>query len=589
MNIKLCLSVCLAAVLPITANQALAGGKYKSKNNGYEVWASDQSNSVAGAISPGTDGSFIWIWDSEDINRQLAGGGDARPVACGPENKHSKGSARNAGPCDLWDVFPPDLIEVDADGRATGNLLSDLSGFGRLHGMLADPQNKYVTANIFAPGGGFVGIIDTRKKAAVALFRVTGTNVGQGTDVRSVHMSFFNADGSQIIVANLNGKVLERIDITRNGSGKIKSASFNRSASLGVGKDQAVTAEATTFRGKNAYGKKLIGDIIGDYSDADFSDLTANNQCKENGCSAGPDAELGGRPNNVIICPIPSANNKAYVTMGGGGLLVADTNTTPMTIVGEYGNQVVNGAGCGGGQSGANMWINAGVSASGAGATQSTFSMYVLDDNGYENGANLPNFPMPGTVFKDSGNTNTIGNTAGTTEPNISGQLPGHTTRRDAHGVAVTVDGKYIHNVDRIQNVVEVFSNDDFTRTTYDLVSSDGAGSGVGPCAYKSVDDDAFFPGNDPAPDLLEATPDGKYLMVAFRGPSPVSVGHSAQGSCPGVGIVELGEGGASGKLVAVLRTTNTIDTTQAAAPGGSDYTGSERSDVHAAAVIRKR
>ena len=45
--------------------------------SGYEVWASDQSNSVAGAPGPGRNGSFLWIWDSADIEAQLAGGPDA--------------------------------------------------------------------------------------------------------------------------------------------------------------------------------------------------------------------------------------------------------------------------------------------------------------------------------------------------------------------------------------------------------------------------------------------------------------------------------------------------------------------------------
>jgi len=30
--------------------------------------------------------------------------------------------------------------------------LGDLNLFGRLHGMIVDTQNKYVTENIFAPG-----------------------------------------------------------------------------------------------------------------------------------------------------------------------------------------------------------------------------------------------------------------------------------------------------------------------------------------------------------------------------------------------------------------------------------------------------
>ena len=81
---------------------------------------------------------------------------------------------------------------------------------------------------------------------------------------------------------------------------------------------------------------------------------------------------------------------------------------------------------------------------------------------------------------------------------------------------------------------------------------------------------------------------DGKYLVVALRGPIPVSVTHAAQGSCPGVGIIEVTDGGASGRLAGVLRTTNTVDTSDVAAPGGHAYTGSEHSDVHGAAVRMK-
>jgi hypothetical protein len=104
-----------------------------------------------------------------------------------------------------------------------------------------------------------------------------------------------------------------------------------------------------------------------------------------------------------------------------------------------------------------------------------------------------------------------------------------------------------------------------------------------------SVGDDPSLPLNDPAPDLMESTPDDKYLMVALRGPTPVSVTHSAQGSCPGVGIIELTDSGSSGKLVGVLRTTNTLDNAPVSAPGGHAYIGAERSDVHGASVVLKK
>ena len=213
-----------------------------------------------------------------------------------------------------------------------------------------------------------------------------------------------------------------------------------------------------------------------------------------------------------------------------------DNKAEPMSIKGEYGNGVINGAGCGGVQVDTKVFLNAGVSASGAGSDQSTFTVYLLDDTKFET-PNMQNAPMPRKVFQDPGNTRTLGNVEGPHERNDSGQIPGNTTRRDAHGMAATLDGKYVHVVDRIQNVVEVFDTETYEHSsTYDLVSMDGQSgrSGpTGPCYAKSVIDDGGLPLNDPAPDLMELTPDGKFLVIAFRGPVPVSVSHSAQGSCP--------------------------------------------------------
>lgn len=565
---------------------ACGGDDDDDKNNkvNYQVWASDQSNSVAGVDAAGTRGSFLWIWDSADVEAQIAGNSDAAPIACVPAPEG--GGAAVSGPCDLLDVFPQTLAEVNADGNATGNTLADLTGFGRLHGVLADPDNRYVTANIFAPGGGYVGVIDTRTREAVSLFRVTGTNVGGGTDVRSVHMSYWTTDGASILIANLNGKLMERIDVTRDSDGTITDIVFNRSASLGVGKNMQVTVSATAFSGNNAYGRPLIGRVGGDYAQADFNDLTPAGVCKENGCN-GADGALGGRPNNVIICPIAATGSTGYITMGGGGLLVANTSTTPMSIVGEYGNQAINAAGCGGVQVDDKVWLNAGVSASGAGATQSVFTVYTLNNSDFSNGSNAQNTPMPMTVFKDDSNTATGGNQSGDAS-NDGGQLPGPdgTSRRDSHGMAGTLNGSHVHTVDRLANVVEVFDRD-FNRSTYDLTSADGRGNGDGPCLARSISDDSGLPGNDPAPDLIDITPDGKYMVVAFRGPAPVSVNHSAQGSCPGVGIVEITDGGAYGRLVTVLNTRNTVDTSASNAPGGYPYSGAERSDVHGAIAIR--
>ena len=542
---------------------------------GYEVWASDQSNSRPDVSAPGIRGSWLWIWDSDEIRRQLRSGRTARPLRCDGSNQAGE------GPCDLYEVFPTDLEEVGADGRKTGLTLEQAPGFGRLHGMLPDPQNRYMNVNLFAPKGGYIGIIDGRSKEAVALFRVPATSSG-----RSVHMSFWNSDGSALLVANLHGKVLHRIDVQRDSSGTIRAVEFNRTASLGVGKDLRITEPPTVYLGSNALVRPLLGRIVGSPDPDAIGDLTPQGFCKENGCSAGRNAADGGRPNNLIICPIVSRSDKAYVTLAGGGLIVADTRSTPMRILADYDQATINGAGCGGVQTGSSMWLNAGVSASGAGADQSTFTLYRLDDAalGRSGGVNVP---APTVVFRDPTNTATIGNPGGEAS-NPSGQLPNTTTRRDSHGMAATTDGRYVHTVDRILNNVEVIEVASGRRTSYDLTSADGMGRGTGACAASSVSDDPGLPANDPAPDLVEATPDGRHLMVALRGPLPVSVMHSAQGSCPGVGIIELTRGGASGRLAGVLRTTNTIDTASGDVPGGHPYSGRERSDIHGAGVRRR-
>lgn len=549
-----------------------------TNDNSYEIWGSDQSNSVSGVETPGIKGGLIWVWDSQDMEKQIKSGISAQPLGCDGNNRPGD------GPCDINVVFPGNLAEYDENG-ATGQTIDDLPGFGRLHGMLTDPQNKYLNVNLFAPGGGYVGIIDGETKEAIALFRVTATN--GSNPQRSVHMSFWNSDGSAILLANLHGKLLERIDIVRNNEGQIVDAIYNKSASLGVAKAMEIGDTAKVYLGKNAQNHNLIGKVTGNYNPSALADVTPSGECKENGCTAGQNGAVGGRPNNLIICPIVSSLDHAYITLAGGGLLVANTKTTPMTIVGEYDSQVVNGAGCGGVEVDGKIWLNAGVSASAAGATQSTFSLYTIDDRGFSDVPNEPNIPAPVVVHKHLNNTATNGHSAGEAE-NTTGQLPGVTTRHDNHGMAATISDAYVHNGDRIQNVIQVFDAKTLERTEYDLTSADGKGNGVGGCAAASVSDDPNLPTNDPAPDLMEASPDGKYLFLALRGPIPVSVGHSSQGSCPGVGVVELTENGASGRLVSVLSSSNVVDTAIATMAGGHDYQGREHSDVHGVAIRQK-
>jgi hypothetical protein len=438
-------------------------------------------------------------------------------------------------------------------------------------------------------------VIDVKTKEAIALFRATLFTYKTGATTmvtnRSIHMSFWDVkNGGYILINNLDGKAIERINVSRDSNGKITNLQFDKSASIGLGKDMAVVANAEVFTGNNAFGKPLIGDVIGDYSNAALGNLTPAGACKEDGCTGSTVAtENGARPNNVPICPIASARQHLYITLGGGGMFVADITQTPMKIIAEYGNQVVYGAGCGGVEKGNKMFVDSGLSAGPTGSDKSTFAVWVFADDSMGTTLKQQNKPLPIVVFEDPGNTKTLGNQKGD-DKNLSGQLPGMTTRRDSHGMAITTNGKYLHVGDRLQNVIEVFDTDTYERFTYDLTLPPRP-KRTPPCEAKSVSDDPLLPRNDPAPDLFYMTPDGKYLLLALRGPAPVTVAHSAQGSCPGVGIVKLLEGGRSGRLVDIIRTTNMVRDSVAVAsiaPGGHQYVGSERSDIHGILVITK-
>jgi hypothetical protein len=527
----------------------------------YEVWASDQSNSVGGA-GAGTVGSFLQIFEGADVEAYVAGtGGAPAPIAC----------AGTAAPCDALDIFPGTLTAHDGSGD-----LDAQGSIGRLHGALPDPQHMYVNVNLFAGGKGYVGIVTADTKEAIALWRVTKTNTGE-----SLHMSFWAPDGSALYLANLHGRILERIDITRDEHGVITAATFNKSASMGVGAS-SIVRDALAFTGSNAIGNALISTVSGAYSAEATALDTPNGKCRQNGCGSGaPDGSLGGRPGNVIVCPIVSSTDKVYVTFGGGGLLVADGTSTPMKIVGEYGNQVFNGAGCGGVEAGGKVYLNAGASASGAGADQSIFTMYNVTTNFPDAGSSYPeNFPRPRTIFKDADNTLDGGATSGPAD-NTTGQLPGTTTRRDAHGAIGTINGHYVVNVDRIQN----------TATSFNVATGDSHEyplTGGTACSSVAADAVPAAYADDVTPDLMDRSPNGDFLFFAARGPVPASVNHAAQGACPGVGVISISDGGKSGSLSKVVRTFNPTTTSTVTAVGGYDYTGTERSDPHGVSVVIK-
>jgi hypothetical protein len=230
------------------------------------------------------------------------------------------------------------------------------------------------------------------------------------------------------------------------------------------------------------------------------------------------------RPDNAPVCPITDNTSKhAFITLRGGGLILADATETPMKVLATLDNKQVHPAGCGGVQAGNTMYIN-----SGGGwpadkfptAASLAYDVYAL---------NLGNLPKVDATLI----TSRDGKTA------------------DSHGM--TAVGAYIWSGDRAGNNIEVID------------SAGNVSVGTIDLAGKISD--------DPAPDLMDAAPDGSYVFLALRGPSPLTGNdkavNNAVGSTPGVGIVKVTGGGKGGEFVGVGRVSNMKDGKETADPHG--------------------
>jgi DNA-binding beta-propeller fold protein YncE len=117
---------------------------------------------------------------------------------------------------------------------------------------------------------------------------------------------------------------------------------------------------------------------------------------------------------------------------------------------------------------------------------------------------------------------------------------------KDAHGVMLTGGGKYLWVLNRTTDNATVVDT-----STYEVVR-----------VVEEIGD---------APDLLDISPDGKWLFGTFRGPNPATGTHDIAGSKPSVGVIKLKRGGKAGKLKYTL-------------PIG-DQTAESMSDPHGIAI----
>lgn len=248
------------------------------------------------------------------------------------------------------------ILRMDL-GAETADLCRAATGRDpvRPHMILFNKEHTHAIVSFVASG--HVVILDAETRTPLNCFETT---VGS-TGTRQAHAAFPAPDGSYILVANQNGKQLERIDTDFTSN----TFFHNPAATLDL-------ATCTTPSGEPCEHEKL-------------------------------------RPINWPICPIiDSSSRYGFVTLRGGGLFVVDAKATPMAIVGEYDRITVHGNGCGGVQVGAAMYINSGGSPVNVSSGDPHhpalfgFDVYHFPLAGYS-ASNPPNTPAPNLVFSKRG------------------------------------------------------------------------------------------------------------------------------------------------------------------------------------------
>lgn len=293
----------LFVLLLTTAAVALPQGR-------HEVWAVDQSNSF------GNFGGRIHIYQGAGL------AGRSAPQAV------------------------PETIDL---AGATSALCLANTGANPVRPHMLFFNSTYSHAVLAFVSSGHVVIFDAPTRAPLACFRMSA---GEG-GARQAHAAVPAPDDTYILVANQNGKLLERIDTDYRAS----SFQHNTAATLDL-------VNGTT---PNGVPRQLA-----------FV-----------------------RPDNAPITAIPHPGSAlGFVTLRGGGLFVVAARTNPMAIVAEYDVNAVHPNGFGGAVAKGSMFINSG---GGTPANLGEFDVYRFPLAGYS-AANPPNTPAPAVVFSDDVN-----------------------------------------------------------------------------------------------------------------------------------------------------------------------------------------
>lgn len=498
MNKHMCLPATLQNTLLALATAALLAGCSESSES--------TSTGTQAATNTGSDHEVWMIDQSDSPGRRLGGTLYIYPgEALGGEN------ASTAKPSAVIDL-----------GAATTALCRQNTGANpvRPHMVLFNEEQTHAMVAFVASG--HVAILDAASREPVACLRMSQSASGQ-----QAHAAFPAPDGSYVIVANQNGKRLERIDT-------------DFAANI------FVHNEAATLDLANC-------------------ETPSGQPCEADGI----------RPDNAPICPVvDSSGDLAFVTLRGGGMLVVDPRSTPMAIVAEYDMATVKGNGCGGIQVADQMYINSGgrpghlehLEPWGFDVYRFPLADFARNDEdlgepalGEEPASDeslADESAVAEAVTEDAAADSAVAETlplANSPAPVVIHSAEGE---HDSHGMVATGDNSHLWVMDRHADVVQIFS-----------VADD---SHVGTVTLNgSLTDNA-------APDLTDISPDGSRVYVALRGPTPLSGDpHSATGTTPGLGILAVQDNGASGELVNLVPVTNV------------DNDGVEQADPHGLRVRR--
>lgn len=279
----------------------------------FEVWLIDQSDSPDRNF-----GGTLYVYDSDDLAQA--------------------GAAATAR----------ERIDLAGEVAAMCNATTGANPV-RPHMLLFNRNHTHAVLSFVASG--HVVVFDAAARRPLSCLRTTQSATG-----RQAHAAYPSPDGKLIVVANQNGKRLERISTDFNHN------TFTHDAAATLDLASCVTP------------------------------------------SGAPCQAAGIRPDNAPICPIIDASSRyVFVTLRGGGMFVVDARATPMEIVAEYDVNTVKGNGCGGTQVGQDMFINSG----GRPGALAHLDMFGFEVYRFPVSAigqtNQPNQPAPALVFSAAG------------------------------------------------------------------------------------------------------------------------------------------------------------------------------------------